>query len=236
VKKLGSKLTYANVMASLAVFLVLGGATAFATIQLGKNTVGSRQLKRNAVTSTKIKRNAITGPKIKKATITGDKVKDGSITGSDLNAGSTSFSQIVDRIRGTGTANFTAGALYPLQNGTYTQNAGEDDQLIGALDVTFASTCTQPRSAVAYLQLDPTNPTILDPTEIAGIATVVDKGTGTVTRQANFSSYSNGRGTSIFAPTVPTNHTLTIFLASGTCASGSGVTVTGAGVDVIGTK
>lgn len=64
-KKLGSRFTYANVMSSLAVFLVLGGATAFATTQIGKNSVGSAQLKRNAVTTTKIKKGAVTGAKIK---------------------------------------------------------------------------------------------------------------------------------------------------------------------------
>jgi hypothetical protein len=69
------RLTYANVMSSLAVFLVLGGATAFAASQLGKNSVGSKQLKNNAVTSAKIKKNAITTAKVKKAAITGAKLK-----------------------------------------------------------------------------------------------------------------------------------------------------------------
>jgi hypothetical protein len=61
-------------MSSIAVFLVLGGATAFATTQLGKNSVGTRQLKRNAVTAAKIKRNAVTSTKIKKGAVTGAKI------------------------------------------------------------------------------------------------------------------------------------------------------------------
>ncbi|HET8566886.1 MAG TPA: hypothetical protein VFL77_10485 [Solirubrobacterales bacterium] len=56
------RLTYANVMSSIAVFLVIGGATAFAA--LGKNTVGSKQLKKNAVTTAKIKNGAVTGAKV----------------------------------------------------------------------------------------------------------------------------------------------------------------------------
>jgi hypothetical protein len=223
-------------MSSLALFLVLGGATAFATSQLGKNSVGNRQLKRNAVTSTKIRNNAVTNKKIKKNAITGDKIKDGSITGGDLNTGSTPFSQIVDRIRGTGTTNFTAGTLYQLSNGTFTQNANEDNLLIGGIDVNFAATCTQPRSAIAYLQLDAANPAVIDPSEIAGIATAVDKGTGAVTKQANFAAFSSGPGMSLFEPSSSTSHTLTIYLAGSSCASGSGVTATGAGIDVIGTK
>lgn len=58
------RLTYASVMSSIAVFLVLGGA-AFAATQLPKNSVGTKQLKKNAVN--------------------GSKVKDGSLTGADLN-------------------------------------------------------------------------------------------------------------------------------------------------------
>jgi len=65
VKQIKKRLTYANVMSSIAVFLVLGGATAIAAGQLGKNSVGSKQLKKNAVTTAKIKKGAVTGAKVK---------------------------------------------------------------------------------------------------------------------------------------------------------------------------
>jgi hypothetical protein len=77
VKQVRKRLTYANVMSSLAVFLVLGGATAFAATQLAKNSVGSKQLKKNAVTAAKIKKDAVTGAK----------VKPGSLSASDFAAG-----------------------------------------------------------------------------------------------------------------------------------------------------
>jgi hypothetical protein len=64
-KHIRKRLTYANVMSSIAVFLLLGGATAFAAGHLGKNTVGAKQLKKNAVTTAKIKKNAVTGAKVK---------------------------------------------------------------------------------------------------------------------------------------------------------------------------
>ncbi len=54
-KQIRKRLTYANVMSSLAVFLILGGATAFAAGHLGKNTVGTKQLKKNSVNSAKVK-------------------------------------------------------------------------------------------------------------------------------------------------------------------------------------
>ncbi len=48
------RLTYANVMSSLAVFLVVAGGTAFAATHLGKETVGTKQLKKEAVSLAKI--------------------------------------------------------------------------------------------------------------------------------------------------------------------------------------
>jgi hypothetical protein len=64
VKQIRKRLTYANVMSSIAVFLVLGGATAIAA-GLAKNSVGTKQLKKNAVTTKKIKNGAVTGAKVK---------------------------------------------------------------------------------------------------------------------------------------------------------------------------
>ena len=77
-KQIRKRLTYANVMSSIAVFLVLGGA-AFAAAQLPKNSVGKKQLKANAVTTAKIKKNAVTTAKIKNGAITGVKVNESTL-------------------------------------------------------------------------------------------------------------------------------------------------------------
>jgi hypothetical protein len=53
-KRLRGKLTYANVISTLCLFLLLGGGAAFAAIKLPKNSVGARQIKRGAVTPAKI--------------------------------------------------------------------------------------------------------------------------------------------------------------------------------------
>lgn len=50
-----SKLTYANVISTLCLFLLLGGGAAFAATKLAKNSVGTAQLKNGAVTSAKVK-------------------------------------------------------------------------------------------------------------------------------------------------------------------------------------
>jgi hypothetical protein len=68
-KRIREKLTYANVMATIAVFLVLGGGAAVAAGGLAKNSVGPNQLKKNAVTTAKIKKGAVTGAKIKASSL-----------------------------------------------------------------------------------------------------------------------------------------------------------------------
>jgi hypothetical protein len=91
VKQLGKRLTYANVMSSIAVFLVLGGATAFAAGQLGKNSVGTKQIKKGAVTEAKIKDGSVTTTKIADGSVITTKLADGSvITGKIVNAAVTS--------------------------------------------------------------------------------------------------------------------------------------------------
>jgi hypothetical protein len=62
------KLTYANVMATIAVFIALGG-TSYAISKLPKNSVGPKQLKKNSVTTAKIKDGAVTGPKLTLSTL-----------------------------------------------------------------------------------------------------------------------------------------------------------------------
>ncbi|HEX2095854.1 MAG TPA: hypothetical protein VHF50_00610 [Solirubrobacterales bacterium] len=51
-------LSYANVMATIAVFVALGGAS-YAAIQLPKGSVGTRELKQGAVTSSKLRDGAV---------------------------------------------------------------------------------------------------------------------------------------------------------------------------------
>jgi len=68
-------LTYANVVSTLCLFIVLGGG-AFAATKLPKNSV----------TSTQIKNGSIKGPDVAKSAITSVKVKNGSLLPSDFKA------------------------------------------------------------------------------------------------------------------------------------------------------
>jgi hypothetical protein len=62
VRTLSGKLTYSNVMATVAVFIALGGAS-YAAIKLPKNSVGAKQLRKGAVTPKKL--NAAVRSKLK---------------------------------------------------------------------------------------------------------------------------------------------------------------------------
>ncbi len=53
------RLSYANVMASIAVFLVLGGG-AYAATALPKNSIGAKQLKNGSITAAKLSASAKT--------------------------------------------------------------------------------------------------------------------------------------------------------------------------------
>jgi hypothetical protein len=51
-------LTYANVVSTLCLFIVLGG-TSYAAVKLAKNSVGSKQIARNAVKASETARNSV---------------------------------------------------------------------------------------------------------------------------------------------------------------------------------
>jgi hypothetical protein len=68
------RLTYANVIATLALFLALGGGAVWAA-----SKVGTRNLRAGAVTAGKIKRNAVTGSKIRANAVTSGKLKAGAV-------------------------------------------------------------------------------------------------------------------------------------------------------------
>jgi hypothetical protein len=78
-RQLSGKLTYANVMSTLAVLLVISGGAAYAATHLPKNSVGSKQLKKNAVTTPKVKKEAITAAKVKKGTLTGTQINSSTL-------------------------------------------------------------------------------------------------------------------------------------------------------------
>jgi len=74
--KIKSRLTYANVIATVALFLALGGG-AFAAFKLPKKSVGTKNLKAKAVTEPKLGDKAVTEAKIGDGAVTAAKLASG---------------------------------------------------------------------------------------------------------------------------------------------------------------
>lgn len=137
-KQLRKRLTYANVMSSIAVFVVLGGA-AVAASQLPKNSVGKKQLKNNGVTTAKIKKNAVTTKKIKKGAVNGSKVKNDSLTGTQINE---STLGTVPSANTANTAN-VANNLVGLTRFNVKLGFGQSQVLVQAGVFTLTASCLQ---------------------------------------------------------------------------------------------
>jgi hypothetical protein len=85
-RAIGKRLTYANVIASLALFLALGGGAVYAASKQA-NQIGTGKLKQNAVTAGKIKANAVTQTKIRNNAVTNAKLRQGAVNLEKIAAG-----------------------------------------------------------------------------------------------------------------------------------------------------
>jgi hypothetical protein len=79
------RLTYSNVIATMALFLALGGVAVAAG--LPKNSVGPKQLKRGAVTAAKIRKQAITTAKLANGAVTIGKLGPNSVGPNNIGNG-----------------------------------------------------------------------------------------------------------------------------------------------------
>jgi hypothetical protein len=92
--KIRARLTFANVVACLALFVALGGAS-YAATRLPKGSVGTKQLKSGAVTAAKLKPGSVTAAKLGPGAVgapqlgagaVGTKaLADGAVTGAKVN-------------------------------------------------------------------------------------------------------------------------------------------------------
>jgi hypothetical protein len=78
VRRLRQGMTYANVMATIAVFVALGG-TGVAATQLAKNSVTSASIKNGQVKNKDLAKNAVTSTKVKDHSLLGKDFKSGQL-------------------------------------------------------------------------------------------------------------------------------------------------------------
>jgi len=84
-ERVRERLTYANVMATLAIFLALGGGAWAVT--LARNSVGSPQIKKNAVKASEIAKNAVRKAEVGAGAVGTNEVANASLRGQDFAPG-----------------------------------------------------------------------------------------------------------------------------------------------------
>lgn len=122
------KLSYSNVIASIALFVALGGAAVAAG--LPRNSVGTNQLKRGAVTPAKLRKAAVLSGKLAPKSVIAGKlgpnavlpgnIGNGAITSAKLGAGSVIASTIKNSVVTTNKLNNGAVTTQKLANGSVT--------------------------------------------------------------------------------------------------------------------
>jgi hypothetical protein len=88
-------------MSSIAVFLVLGGASAYAAKKIGANELKANSVKtgkivKEAVTTSKIKNESVTTAKIAKEAVTSDKIADNAVNSSKIASNAVTTGKIAD--------------------------------------------------------------------------------------------------------------------------------------------
>jgi hypothetical protein len=101
-------------MSSIAVFFVLGGATAFAATKIGANELKANAVKtgkivKEAVTTSKLKNGAATTSKLGKNAVTGEKIADLAVTNTKIADSAVSTTKIADSA--VSTTKIAAGAV-----------------------------------------------------------------------------------------------------------------------------
>lgn len=89
------RLSYANVMATVAVFIALGGG-AYAALSLPAGSVTSKQIAKNAVRAKQIKKRAVRKKEVARNAIRSRKIKDGKVKVFDLADGSVTSLKLAD--------------------------------------------------------------------------------------------------------------------------------------------
>lgn len=81
------RLTYANVVSTLALFVAVGGAGAYAASHLPPKSVGEPELRPGAVTAEKLRKNAVIAPKIKALAVKQGKIANDAVSAAKLENG-----------------------------------------------------------------------------------------------------------------------------------------------------
>lgn len=156
-RRLRVRLTYSNVMATIAVFVALGGSS-YAALR-----VGSKQIADNSVRSRDVRNNNLTGKDVKARSLTASDIKRRSLTASLFKAGqlpaaTLGGSALVARPRGSTTVpavSNTTTVNLALSNNSWVQPAGTHDAVYVQVDIgSFPCTGAPTIRSVLRLYID----------------------------------------------------------------------------------
>lgn len=175
-KQIRQRLTYANVMSSLAVFLILGGATAFAATKIGAN-----QLKANSVKTGKIVKEAVTTSKLKNGSVSTSKLANDAVTGEKANE--SSFGQVPSAANALSLGG-KAASEYSIRHFAKVNGTAANPTLAaGSPGVSVLSNRPFTGAATVHFPVDMTN--------CAVVATAITGGTSLFARQSGSLSEGN---------------------------------------------
>ncbi len=143
------RLTYANVVSTLCLFLALGGGAAFAASKvrskdIARNAVKSVNLAPGAVKASDVFKRAITSGKLAVGAVRSNQIADGAIGSKQIGAAAVApsnqqFPVFYAASPSGGSVPVTPGPdPYPITGGTWTQQPGEIDVIFGAAAATLA--------------------------------------------------------------------------------------------------
>src|SRR5688572_27064970 len=112
--------TYANVMSTLAVFLVVAGGSAFAASTITANSIKSKTVVDNSLKSKDLKNDkAVAGVNVIDASLTGADVADNSLTGDDVDE--STLAQVpqasnANTLNGKSASGFVSSSVYKAES------------------------------------------------------------------------------------------------------------------------
>ncbi len=129
----GPRLTYANVVSTLALFLVLGGSAAYAA-----SKVRSGDLAPGAVHTSDVFKRAIVSGKLAQGAVRSNQIADGAVGSKQIGTAAVAPSNLEFPVfyvvsPSGGSVPVTSGPdPYPITDGTWTQNPGQIEVVFGA--------------------------------------------------------------------------------------------------------
>jgi hypothetical protein len=224
------RLTYANVVTTLALFAVVAGGTALALP--GKHRVRADDLRKNAVRAPAIATGAIGSSEIKDGSVGGIEIGDGQISSPDVADQSLGYqdlgsNSVIARIRSTGPiASGDGGSAnpvtVPLSGSDWAQAGDEVDIIFGQVTYTRPAVCGGSPTLQVQLLVDGV---LLDADGFGNTAP------GTTKTESAFVARPW-----LFEPGVSTPHTAAVRIFDTCSGGGEDFTLNDIGVDVVGTR